>query len=71
MTKFIKETIKELELDLVLEMENRTETNYNGMSISTCKRRLETAKEAEFLFEIGELTKEEVESMVAEALSVI
>ena len=68
MTKFIKETIKELELDLVYEMENRTETNYHGMTISTCRRRLETAKEAEFLFEIGELTKEEAEAMVAEAL---
>ena len=65
---FIKETIKELELDLVHEMENRTETNYNGMTISTCKRRVETAKEAEYLFEIGELTKEEAEAMVAEAL---
>ena len=68
MTEFIKETIKELELDLVHEMENRTETNYNGMGIATRKRRVETAKEAEYLFEIGELTKEEVESMVAEAL---
>ena len=68
MTDFIKETIKELELDLVHEMENRTETNYNGMSISTCKRRVEKANEAEYLFEIGEISIDEAEIMVAEAL---
>lgn len=65
---FIKETIKELELDLVHEMGNRAETNYNGMGIATCKRRLETAKEAEYLFEIGEISIDEAEDMVAEAL---
>lgn len=68
MTEFIKETIKELELDLAHEMENRTETNYNGMGIATCKRRVETAKEAEYLFEIGEISIDEAEDMVAEAL---
>ena len=68
LTADIKEIIRGLELDLAYEMENRTETNYNGMAISTCKRRLESAKDALHLFEIGELTKEEAEDMVADSL---
>lgn len=68
MTKFIKETIAELELDLVHEMTNRTETSSNAMAIATCKRRLESAKDAEFLLEIGEISPDEAEAMVAETL---
>ena len=71
MTKFIQETIAELKFSLEFEMGNRTETNYNGMAIATYKRRLETALDAEFLLKEGEITENEAESMVAEALSVI
>lgn len=70
MTNFIQESIAELEVDLAYEMDNRTETNYNGMAIATCKRRLETAKDAEFLLEIGEITVSEAEAMVFEAFFV-
>lgn len=70
MTKFIKETIAELKFSLEFELKNRTETNYNGLAIATYKRRLETALDAEFLLEIGEITENEAEAMVAEALSI-
>lgn len=71
MTKFIQETIAELKFDLEFEQNNRTETNYNGLAIATCKRRLETALDADFLLKEGEITENEAEAMVAEALSVI
>ena len=71
MTKFIQETIKEMEFNLEFEQNNRTETNYNGLAIATYKRRLETALDAEFLLKEGEITENEAEAMVAEALSVI
>lgn len=70
MTKFIQETITELKFDLEFEQNNRTETNYNGLAIATCKRRLETALDAEFLLKEGEITENEAEAMVAEALSI-
>lgn len=70
MTKFIKDSIKEMEFNLEFELKNRTETNYNGLAIATYKRRLETALDAEFLLEIGEITENEAEAMVAEALSI-
>lgn len=70
MTKFIQETITEFRLDLENEMDNRTETNYNGLAISTCERRLETALDAEFLLKEGEITENEAEAMVAEAFSI-
>ena len=71
MTKFIQETIAELKFSLEFEQNNRTETNYNGLAIATYKRRLETALDAEFLLQEGEITENEAEAMVAEALSVI
>ena len=70
MTKFIKDSIKEMEFNLEFELKNRTETNYNGLAIATYKRRLETALDAEFLLEIGEITENEAEAMVAEAFSI-
>ena len=70
MTKFIQETIAELKFDLEFEQNNRTETNYNGLAIATCKRRLETALDADFLLKEGEITENEAEAMVAEALSI-
>ena len=70
MTKFIQETIQELKFDLEFELNNRNETNYNGMGVSTCKRRLETALDAEFLLQEGEISVAEAEAMVAEALFV-
>lgn len=70
MTKFIQETITELKFDLEFEQNNRTETNYNGLAIATCKRRLEIALDAEFLLKEGEITENEAEAMVAEALSI-
>lgn len=70
MTKFIQESITWLKLDLENELKNRTETNYNGLAISTCERRLETALDAEFLLKEGEITKDEAEDMVAEAFSI-
>lgn len=70
MTKFIQETITWLKLDLENELKNRTETNYNGLAISTCERRLETALDAEFLLKEGEITENEAEAMVAEAFSI-
>lgn len=70
MTKFIKETIQEMTLDLEFEKENVTETSSNAMAIATCKRRLETALDAEYLFEIGEISIDEAEDMVAEAFSI-
>lgn len=71
MTKFIQDTIAELKFSLEFEQNNRTETNYNGLAIATYKRRLETALDAEFLLKEGEITENEAEAMVAEALSVI
>lgn len=71
MTKFIQETITELKFNLEFEQNNRTETNYNGLAIATCKRRLETALDADFLLKEGEITENEAEAMVAEALSTI
>lgn len=71
MTKFIQETIAELKFSLEFELKNRTETNYNGLAIATYKRRLETALDAEFLLQEGEITENEAEAMVAEALSTI
>lgn len=68
MTNFIQETIVELEVGLAYEMDNKTETNSNAMAIATCKRRLETALDAEFLLEEGEISVEEAEAMIAEAL---
>lgn len=68
MTKFIKELITELEFNLNYEINNRTETNYNGLGIATAKRRLETAKEALFMYEAGELTITETEIMVMNEL---
>lgn len=70
MTKFIQESITWLKLDLENELKNRTETNYNGLAISTCERRLETALDAEFLLQEGEITENEAEDMVAEAFSI-
>ena len=70
MTKFIQETIKDFRLDLEFEQNNRTETNYNGLAIATCERRLETALDAEFLLQEGEITENEAEAMVAEAFSI-
>lgn len=70
MTKFIQESITWLKLDLENELKNRTETNYNGLAISTCERRLETALDAEFLLKEGEITENEAEDMVAEAFSI-
>ena len=70
MTKFIKETIEFFRIDLENEQNNRTETNYNGLAISTCERRLETALDAEFLLKEGEITENEAEAMVAEAFSI-
>ena len=70
MTKFIQETIAEFRLDLENEQNNRTETNYNGLAISTCERRLETALDADFLLKEGEITENEAEAMVAEAFSI-
>lgn len=71
MTKFIQDSIKEMEFNLEFELKNRTETNYNGLAIATYKRRLETALDADFLLKEGEITENEAEAMVAEALSVI
>ena len=70
MTKFIQDTIEFFRLDLENEVKNRTETNYNGMAISTCERRLETALDADFLLKEGEITENEAEAMVAEAFSI-
>lgn len=70
MTKFIKETIEFFRIDLENELKNRTETNYNGMAIGICERRLETALDAEFLLQEGEITENEAEAMVAEAFSI-
>ena len=70
MTKFIQETIAEFRLDLENELKNRTETNYNGMAIGICERRLETALDADFLLKEGEITENEAEAMVAEAFSI-
>lgn len=70
MTKFIQDSIRELKLDLEFEQNNRTETNYNGMAIGVCERRLETALDAEFLLQEGEITENEAEAMVAEAFSI-
>ena len=70
MTKFIQETIEFFRLDLENEFKNRTETNYNGLAISTCERRLETALDADFLLKEGEITENEAEAMVAEAFSI-
>lgn len=64
---FIKETIKEMKFDLAFEMENATETSSNAMAIATCKRRLETAEDAQYLLEIGEISLGEAEAMVADA----
>lgn len=70
MSKFIKDSIKEMEIDLTNEMENRTETNYNGLAIATCERRLESAKDAQYLLEIGEISLNEAEDMVSEAFMI-
>ena len=70
MSKFIKDSIKEMEIDLTNEMENRTETNYNGLAIATCERRLESAKDAQYLLEIGEISLIEAEDMVSEAFMI-
>ena len=70
MTKFIKDSIKEMEFNLEFELKNRTETNYNGLAIATYKRRLETALDADFLLKEGEITENEAEAMVAEAFSI-
>lgn len=70
MTKFIQDSIKEMEFNLEFELKNKTETNYNGLAIATYKRRLETALDAEFLLQEGEITENEAEAMVAEAFSI-
>lgn len=70
MTHFIKHWIEELELDLTHELENKSETNYNGLAIATCERRLEIARDAQHLLATGEVTIIEAENMVAEALSI-
>lgn len=70
MTKFIQDSIKEMEFNLEFELKNRTETNYNGLAIATYKRRLETALDADFLLKEGEITENEAEAMVAEAFSI-
>lgn len=70
MTKFIQETIEFFRIDLENELKNRTETNYNGMAIGICERRLETALDADFLLKEGEITENEAEAMVAEAFSI-